>query len=145
MNGHQFVRPGQVAPDCPPPDQCVSCGQPEAAHPAQVDQRVTSAREYLASIRKHKVSSLPDTVLIREAAELRRQLGQVLDAIDQAGDIADLIKDDGLEPYCTTCGDWAGLFLGMDGWHHFTGDPAAGGERELYAADHDVTVGWRSL
>jgi hypothetical protein len=30
--GHPFVRPGQVAPDCPAPDQCVSCGQPEAAH-----------------------------------------------------------------------------------------------------------------
>ena len=33
--GHGFVRPGQVAPDLPPPDNCMRCGQPEAAHPAR--------------------------------------------------------------------------------------------------------------
>jgi hypothetical protein len=48
------------------------------------DQRVQIAREYLTSTRQHKVSALPLTVLLRECAELRRQLGQVLDAIGEA-------------------------------------------------------------
>ena len=46
------------------------------------DQRVTTARAYLAGIRKHNAADLPFSVLLREAAELRRQLGQVLDAVD---------------------------------------------------------------
>jgi len=37
----------------------------------------------------------------------------------------------------------AGMFLGMDGWHHFRGDPAPGGKRELYEADHEAVIGWR--
>lgn len=40
--GHPFVRPGQVAPDLPPPDNCVGCGLPEAAHgalPASAEYR----------------------------------------------------------------------------------------------------------
>jgi hypothetical protein len=45
------------------------------------DQRVTAARDYLDSIRPHKPSARPHSVLVREAAELRRQLGQVLAAI----------------------------------------------------------------
>jgi hypothetical protein len=50
--------------------------------------------------------------------------------------------EDGTEPYCTTCGQWAGMFLGMDGWHHFRGDPAPGGVRELYDAGHQAVIGW---
>ena len=30
MTGHQFTRPGQVAPGRPAPDACMVCGQPEA-------------------------------------------------------------------------------------------------------------------
>jgi hypothetical protein len=32
QGGHAFVRPGQVAPDRPAPDQCVECGEPLATH-----------------------------------------------------------------------------------------------------------------
>jgi hypothetical protein len=32
QGGHAFVRPGQVAPDRPAPDQCVECGGPLATH-----------------------------------------------------------------------------------------------------------------
>lgn len=46
--------------------------------------------------------------------------------------------DDGTEPYCVTCGEWIGHFLGMDGWHHYLGDPAPGGARVLYDADHEA-------
>lgn len=58
---------------------------------------------------------------------------------DLAGQLADAGPgDDGTMPYCASCGEWAGMFLGMDGWHHFRGDPAPGGHRELYEADHDA-------
>jgi hypothetical protein len=108
------------------------------------DQRVTMARGYLASVRQHKVSGLPPSVLVRECAELRRQLGQVLDAIDQAAELEDLADFPAEEePYCMTCGEWAGMFLGMDGWHHFRGDPGAGGVREIFDADHEAVIGWR--
>lgn len=92
MNRHPFTRPGQVSPDLPAPDNCVVCGGPEAAHlAAGADQRVTSAREYLTGIRQHKVSTLPPSVMLRECAELRRQLGQVLDVIDQAAGMRDAL------------------------------------------------------
>lgn len=49
---------------------------------SEVDQRITLAREYLTGARRRKVDQLPPSVLVRELAETRRQLGQVLDAID---------------------------------------------------------------
>jgi hypothetical protein len=42
------------------------------------DQRVTAAREFLAGARRRPVDQLPPTLLMRECAELRRLLGQVL-------------------------------------------------------------------
>ena len=45
------------------------------------DQRVTDAREYIGYARALKVGDLPYPALMRLAAELRRQLGQVLDVI----------------------------------------------------------------
>lgn len=50
--------------------------------------------------------------------------------------------DDDIEPYCTACGAWAGMFHGIDGWRHFRGDPASGGQREQYDADHVAVIGW---
>jgi hypothetical protein len=44
------------------------------------DMRVQAAREFLDGARTRKVTELPPTLLIRECAELRRLLGQVLDA-----------------------------------------------------------------
>jgi hypothetical protein len=49
---------------------------------------------------------------------------------------------DGTEPYCRTCGEWAGLFRGLEGWHHYRGDPGPGGVRARYAADHAAVIGW---
>jgi hypothetical protein len=46
------------------------------------DQRVERAREYLAGARRAGVDHLPPSVLMRECAELRRQLGVVLNVID---------------------------------------------------------------
>jgi hypothetical protein len=45
------------------------------------DQRVTAAREFLAGARRRKVDQLPPSLLMRECAELRRLLGQVLDVL----------------------------------------------------------------
>jgi hypothetical protein len=35
--GHPFASPGLVAPDRPAPDECMTCGQPRAAHPTAGD------------------------------------------------------------------------------------------------------------
>src|SRR5262249_47489350 len=79
------------------PDFCASCRaarsliRPARAAPAadrngccpvSADQRVELAREYLAGARRTGVGHLPPSVLMRECAELRRQLGVVLDVID---------------------------------------------------------------
>ncbi len=52
------------------------------------DQRVTSAREFLAGARRRKVGQLPPSLLMRECAELRRLLGQVLDVLAETRDAA---------------------------------------------------------
>src|SRR5216684_312389 len=106
------------------------------------DPRITAAREFLWHARtRPKPAALPQIVIDREDAELRRQLGQVLDATGQAPALYDP-GDDGTEPYCTTCGEWAGLFRGLAGWRHFRGDPAPGGERIVYDAGHAAVIGW---
>ncbi len=46
------------------------------------DVRITYAAEYLRGARKVKPDMLPPSVMVREIAELRRQLGIVLDVID---------------------------------------------------------------
>ena len=55
------------------------------------------------------------------------------------GELAD---GEGIEPYCATCGAWIGIFYGLAGWRHFRGDPAPGGQRELYEADHEAAPAW---
>jgi hypothetical protein len=47
------------------------------------DQRLQAAREYLGYARGVKVADLPHAALMRMAAELRRQLGQVLDVVTE--------------------------------------------------------------
>lgn len=48
------------------------------------DRRVESARIYLGAVRRRKLHSEPRDGLVREAAELRKALGQVLDFITEA-------------------------------------------------------------
>jgi hypothetical protein len=71
-----------------------------------------------------------------------RQLA--LEAIERiaAGDEDQADEDDGLEPYCSECGHWIGMFHGLDGWQHFRGDPAPGGQRQLYDAGHGAVPAW---
>ena len=53
--------------------------------------------------------------------------------------------EDDLEPYCTECGSWIGMFFGLEGWRHFRGDPLPGGQRELYDAGHEAVPAWCEL
>ena len=48
----------------------------------EVDQRITQAREHLAVVERTDVLRMPPSALLRECAESRRQLGQVLAAYD---------------------------------------------------------------
>jgi hypothetical protein len=52
------------------------------------DQRVISAREFLDGARRRKVDELPPSLLMRETAELRRLLGQVLNVLAERQDEA---------------------------------------------------------
>jgi hypothetical protein len=60
-----------------------------------------------------------------------------------------MTREDGPEPYCTACGEPAGIFLGHGpDWHHFRAlDAGSGGSAsasaEVYAADHAPAIGWR--
>lgn len=85
MSGHVFVRPGQVAPHPPPPDNCMVCGQPEAAHvTAELQARRTAAaavaadfdREIDAYLDRPAGTAGPDysTWAVRMRAELRSLL-----------------------------------------------------------------------
>lgn len=58
------------------------------------DMRLTAAREYLNHIRTGpKPSALPRIRIDREDAELRRQLGQVLDVASESAAVAGLLCD----------------------------------------------------
>ncbi len=64
------------------------------------------------------------------------KLATVAAAFHAADD--ELADGEGIEPYCATCGAWIGIFHGLAGWRHFRGDPAPGGQRELYEAGHEA-------
>ena len=60
------------------------------------DQRLAAAREYLEYARKVHVADLPTSPLTRMAAELRRQLGQVLDVVTELeAEVAARVRPDG--------------------------------------------------
>jgi hypothetical protein len=105
-------------------------------------ETIERARAYLADIRAGHVSFADEGVPFMTLAGF---LGDLLDVLDSG---AAGMADTGLggeEPYCTACGEWAGLFIGMEGWHHYRGDPAPGGQRSLYDTDHAAVIGWRRL
>jgi hypothetical protein len=72
----------------------------------------------------------------RTAAKLATVAAAFHAAADQADDGEDI------EPYCAACGAWIGVFHGLDGWRHFCGDPAPGGQRELYDPGHQAVPAW---
>jgi hypothetical protein len=103
---------------------------------AAVARKVTALREYIGAALAGAVSGR--AALERVGAELAG-IGALLAADPE------VIEDgpgDELEMYCRTCGHWIGHFLGLDGWQHFQGEPAAGGQRTLYDAGHEADPAW---
>ena len=70
------------------------CGRAGRCEVTAPDQRVANAREYLGYAREVKVGELPLSALMRMAAELRRQLGQVLDVIRELTFVVEDYEDD---------------------------------------------------
>ena len=58
------------------------------------------------------------------------------------GDLRVCGGGEGLEPYCAECGAWIGMFFGLEGWQHFRGDPAPGGQRQLFDPGHAADPAW---
>jgi hypothetical protein len=75
-------------------------------------------------------------ILERVAAKLTTLAAAFHAVAGQADDREDT------EPYCATCGQWIGIFHGLDGWQHFCGDPAPGGQRELYDPGNQAAPAW---
>jgi len=64
--------------------------------------------------------------------------------VERLQDRLDHQHDDDPEPYCTTCGASAGIFIGHgDAWLHYTGAGTAASPVELYDAGHEPVIGWR--
>jgi hypothetical protein len=80
----------------------------------------------------------PDWQMVAERTAAK--LATVAAAFHAAADQADDGED--IEPYCAACGAWIGIFHGLDGWRHFRGDPAPGGQRELYDPGHRAAPAW---
>lgn len=112
-------------------------GAVDATAAAVLAEKITALREYVGR-------ALGDVhhdglgVLERVAADLGR-ISVILAAATERVDDDD---EDDMEPFCTRCGEWIGHFHGLDGWRHFRGDPAPGGQRELYDADHEAAPAW---
>lgn len=106
------------------------------------DQRVTMAAEFLAGARKRKVAELPPSLLIREVAELRRQLGQVLDVAGHA-----IALDDGqrevLAQALADALDYRDLRVNSGQCHDCEEHPAA--LCEDHAADLELTDAYLAL
>ncbi len=116
---------------------------PQPAGPVmELNARIVAAAAVLGDY-KAELASAPFTRppgrewMLRLADVLEGLLAALNDRDEGADD-----ELDGLEPYCAECGAWCGLFLGLEGWRHFRGDPSPGGVRELYDAGHEAAVAW---
>ena len=76
-----------------------------------------------------------DAALVRDRAMTER----LQDRLDEDQDDE---EDTGV-PYCTTCGEVIGHFIGYDGWQHFRGNGTPENKTELYDPGHEPAVAWR--
>jgi hypothetical protein len=95
--------------------------------------------DYKAAVASAPVTSPPGREwMLRLADVLEGLLGALNDGEHGQGD-----ELDGLEPYCTECGAWCGIFRGHGGgWHHWRGQGTAASPVELYDAGHEPVVAW---
>jgi len=100
------------------------------------------AAALLDALRAEVAGVLDDEHASRQDAleQAAAKLATARAAFHAAGD--ELADGEGIEPYCLTCGAWIGIFYGLTGWRHFRGDPAPGGQRELYEAAHEAAPAW---
>ncbi|MBV9794902.1 MAG: hypothetical protein JO016_13300 [Actinobacteria bacterium] len=56
--------------------------------------------------------------------------------------VRSLPLDSETAPYCSACGNWAGMFEPGDGWQHWRGHPAPNGTRARFDAGHEVQLAW---
>jgi hypothetical protein len=78
---HRFVRPGQVAPDRPAPDACMTCGLPEPDHPAPAGGPFATERQAREAAQLYAALSADPAAYI--SADANRQL--LLDSCNAAG------------------------------------------------------------
>jgi len=108
---------------------------------AELNARRTAAAavlgDYMAELASAPLTRPPGREWMLRLASV---LGDLLAGLDHAVDEDD--EFGGREPYCAECGAWIGIFFGLEGWHHFRGDPAPGGKRELYDAGHEASPAW---
>ena len=107
---------------------------------AEADDLISIAD--MAMVLGHAGAFTSTTVIFDDGTRLSTTAAGLPGIADDDGQGDDLDDLDGLEPYCAECGAWIGMFLRMEGWHHFRGDPAPGGKRELYDAGHEAAVAW---
>ena len=101
-----------------------------------------AAAALLDALRAEVAGALDDEHTSRQMAleQAAAKLATVAAAFHAADDEA--ADGEGIEPYCVTCGAWIGIFHSLAGWRHFRGDPAPGGQRELYEAGHEAAPAW---
>ena len=101
-----------------------------------------AAAALLDALRAEVADALDDEHASRQYAleTAAAKLATIAAAFHAADD--QLADGEGIEPYCATCGAWIGNFHGLAGWRHFRGDPAPGGQRELYEAGHEAAPAW---
>lgn len=70
-------------------------------------------------------------------------LDVILTATEPCLDDERPVGADSLEPYCTSCGAAAGIFISRgNDWLHYAGRPETA-DVHPYATDHKPVVGWR--
>ena len=115
--------------------QAAELGPVDSTAAAVLAAKITTLREYVARALSDKHHD-GQSVLGRVSGGLGRISAILATATEDVDD------DDDREPYCSACGHWVGHFHGLEGWHHFRGDPAPGGQRELYDAGHETIPAW---
>jgi hypothetical protein len=110
-------------------------GEIDATAAGLLSRKIIALREYVGRALCDERQDRAE-ILGHVAAELAR-VSVILAAAAEGVD-----DDDDAEPYCLTCGQWVGMFIGVEGWHHFRGEGTAANPVALYAAGHEVTVAW---
>ena len=123
----------------------------------------TGAAAYVGQLAERVAELVPemgtperlDLLGVMDPDDLRTSLAFIASMYPQVFDFA-LVRDramterlvdqlDDLEPYCKTCGELIGLFIGYEGWHHYRGDGTPESRTELYDAGHAPAVARRTM